>query len=133
MCRNSCKPCRNCWPSRKKPVCVGWRVMAMTPVTSRVISGAGNESRVGILLHLGYIVELDVSGDYIRHRVTLVLGAGDGGFAHLHAVAVDIQVLARLRQGSGRETDDNETGFGIDHGDLACRPQIGFDDGGDDG
>ncbi len=76
-----------------------------------------------------FIVELDVSGGYIRHRIIFALGSGDLDFAHFQAVAVNTQAMVRLRHGTGRKTDDHKTGFGIDHCHPARRPQIGLDDG----
>ena len=76
-----------------------------------------------------FIVEPDVSGDDIRHRVIFALGSVDLDFAHFQAVAVNTQAMVRLRHGTGRKTDDNKTGFGIDQSHPARRPQIGLDDG----
>ena len=40
-------------------------------------------------------------------------------FAHFQAVAVNIEAMIGLRHGTRRKTEDNKTGFGVDHGDQA--------------
>lgn len=84
---------------------------------------------LGRLFFPDFIVELNVSGDYIRHGIIFALGSGDLDFAHFEAVAVNIQVMVPWRHWTGGKSDDHKTSFGIDHGHLARRAQIGIDDG----